>query len=249
MLSEATSGLSLRAGCKRSSTDIVGAPPVVRLMTTFEAALILGRKRMNIAGSWVGRPSAGSRACRCTIAAPACAAPIAPSAISSGVTGRCGDIVGVWIAPVTAQVMMTLPCAAAMALLLLDRPDSLDRVGELLRVLVPELPEIRGVEIAHGSLDLGHRVLEIRILHRLPHGVPQLLLDRGRSTRGRRQAGPDEVLGVDADLLQRRHLGQRGEPLVPEVRERPQTLPLDLADHGGGSADGHVDLRAEQRLH
>jgi hypothetical protein len=28
--------------------------------------------------------------------------------ISSGVTGRCGDIEGVWIAPVTAQVMMTL---------------------------------------------------------------------------------------------------------------------------------------------
>ena len=25
-----------------------------------------------------------------------------------GVTGRCGDIDGVWIAPVTAQVMMTL---------------------------------------------------------------------------------------------------------------------------------------------
>src|ERR1700722_1529635 len=42
------------------------------------------------------------------MAAPASAAPIAASAISSGVTGRCGDIDGVWIAPVTAQVMMTL---------------------------------------------------------------------------------------------------------------------------------------------
>jgi hypothetical protein len=29
-------------------------------------------------------------------------------AISSAVTGKCGDIDGVWIAPVTAQVMMTL---------------------------------------------------------------------------------------------------------------------------------------------
>ena len=28
-------------------------------------------------------------------------------AISSGVMGRCGDIVGVWMAPVMAQVMMT----------------------------------------------------------------------------------------------------------------------------------------------
>jgi hypothetical protein len=57
----------------------------------------------------------GSRACRWTIAAPASAAPIAAWAISSGVTGRCGDIEGVWMEPVTAHVMMTLPCAAAIS--------------------------------------------------------------------------------------------------------------------------------------
>ena len=33
---------------------------------------------------------------------------MADSAISSGVTGKCGDIDGVWIEPVMAQVMMTL---------------------------------------------------------------------------------------------------------------------------------------------
>ena len=33
--------------------------------------------------------------------------PIAAFAISSAVTGRCGDIDGVWIEPVTAQVMIT----------------------------------------------------------------------------------------------------------------------------------------------
>jgi len=32
---------------------------------------------------------------------------LAASAISSAVTGRCGDIHGVWIEPVTAQVMIT----------------------------------------------------------------------------------------------------------------------------------------------
>ncbi len=53
------------------------------------------------------RPRAGTEA-------PAAAAPSAASAISSGVTGRCGDIDGVWIAPVTAQVMMTLRACAAM---------------------------------------------------------------------------------------------------------------------------------------
>ena len=42
------------------------------------------------------------------MAAPARAAPTALSAICSGVIGRYGDIVGVWIAPVTAHVTMTL---------------------------------------------------------------------------------------------------------------------------------------------
>ena len=39
------------------------------------------------------------------------AAPSALSAISSAVTGRCGDIEGVWIEPVTAQLMMTFRLA------------------------------------------------------------------------------------------------------------------------------------------
>ncbi len=43
------------------------------------------------------------------MAAPASAASIACFATSSGVSGRCGLMVGVWIDPVTAQVMMTLP--------------------------------------------------------------------------------------------------------------------------------------------
>jgi hypothetical protein len=49
------------------------------------------------------------------MAAPASAAPIAPSAISSGVTGRCGLMDGVWIDPVIAQLMMMLSDAVAMA--------------------------------------------------------------------------------------------------------------------------------------
>ncbi|MCY1535090.1 hypothetical protein D9M68_704810 [compost metagenome] len=42
------------------------------------------------------------------MAAPAAAASSADWAISSGVTGRWGDIDGVWTEPVIAQVMMTL---------------------------------------------------------------------------------------------------------------------------------------------
>src|SRR5438046_2900003 len=108
MFSDATSGFSCSAGCSRSSTDMVGAPPVVMLITTSLACLMRGTNWRNRPTSCDGRPSFGSRACKCTIAAPACAASMAAVAISPGVTGRYGDIDGVWIEPVTAQVMMTL---------------------------------------------------------------------------------------------------------------------------------------------
>src|ERR1700687_1651692 len=108
MLRLATSGLNAAAGITRSSTRIVGEPPEVRLMTALVRCLMRGRKRPKASGDWSGRPVSGLRACKWMIAAPASAAPIAASAICSGVIGRCGDMVGVWIAPVMAQVMMTL---------------------------------------------------------------------------------------------------------------------------------------------
>ena len=48
--------------------------------------------------------------------APASAAPTAASAISDAVIGRCGDMVGVWMPPVTAQVMMTLRLMSEVSL-------------------------------------------------------------------------------------------------------------------------------------
>jgi hypothetical protein len=47
------------------------------------------------------------------IAAPALAAAIDSSATCFGVIGRYGVIVGVWIEPVTAQVMITFLAGAA----------------------------------------------------------------------------------------------------------------------------------------
>src|SRR5262249_43301834 len=95
---------------------MVGDPPVVMLITASVDCLMRGRNCMNIAGSPVGRPSLGSRACRCRIAAPASAAPMACSAIWSGVTGKASDMVGGWIALVTARVMMPLSDFAAIGL-------------------------------------------------------------------------------------------------------------------------------------
>ncbi|MDT4839162.1 hypothetical protein FQZ97_729450 [compost metagenome] len=108
MLSDASSGLKVVAGRMRSSTLMCGLPPVVMLITASVAALIFERKGRNRSGSCDGRPSFGSRACRCRIAAPARAASMDACAISSAVTGRCGDMLGVWMAPVGAQVMMAL---------------------------------------------------------------------------------------------------------------------------------------------
>src|SRR3954465_1490035 len=109
---------------------MVGAPPVVMFTTTLQACLIFLRNGSKALGCWSGRPSFGSRACRCTIAAPASWAPIAAAAISSAVIGRCGDIEGVWIAPVTAQVITTLRLdlglGLAMETLLDDRSMRVD---------------------------------------------------------------------------------------------------------------------------
>src|SRR5690242_16502868 len=108
MLSEATSGFNVFAASIRSSSDIVVLPPVERLITASVDCLILGRKAMKSSGFGLGLPSAGLRAWRWMIAAPASAAPIAASAISLAVIGRCGDMVGVCTDPVGAQVMIAL---------------------------------------------------------------------------------------------------------------------------------------------
>src|SRR5579872_395398 len=82
------------------------------LMIASVSAAIAGTNFSKAAGSGVGLPSE-LRACRCRMAAPARAASIACSAIWPGVTGRYSDMDGVWTAPVTAQVMMTLRRPAA----------------------------------------------------------------------------------------------------------------------------------------
>ena len=110
MLSEHSSGLS-RSGAAQALVDASssGAPPVVMLMTASVACLICGRNCGEHARdpASAGRPSdrarAGERSRR-----PPRRRRSRGSAISSGVIGRYGDIDGVWIAPVTAQVMMTL---------------------------------------------------------------------------------------------------------------------------------------------
>ena len=88
MLSEHISGLASSGAARRSSTVMPSPPPVVMLITASVDCLMTGRNCMNTAGSGVGLPSFGSRACRWMMAAPASAAAIDCSAISAGVMGR-----------------------------------------------------------------------------------------------------------------------------------------------------------------
>src|SRR5262245_47823253 len=57
MLSEHISGENFMTPASRSSTVMVGDPPVVMLTTASVACLMRGRNCMNTAGSPVGRPS------------------------------------------------------------------------------------------------------------------------------------------------------------------------------------------------
>src|SRR6266581_7967452 len=96
----------------RSATVIPVPPPLVILITASVSDLIALRYSRKTAGSAVGLPSFGSRACRWITAAPAWTAATDWATTSSTVYGRCGDIVGVWPDPVTAHVMMTFRAAA-----------------------------------------------------------------------------------------------------------------------------------------
>src|SRR6478672_13037017 len=104
MLSEQSSGRAAFAPSRRASSDIVALPPVEMLMTASVAALICGRNSMKCLAAGLGLPSFESRACRCRMEAPACAASMAAVAICSDVTGECADIDGECIEPVGAQV-------------------------------------------------------------------------------------------------------------------------------------------------
>src|SRR5690606_22748504 len=74
MFSEHISGCSCNGYASRSSSVMRVLPPVVMLMTASVCSRIRGTIMSKTAGSGVGRPSCGSRACRCTMAAPALAA-------------------------------------------------------------------------------------------------------------------------------------------------------------------------------
>ncbi len=83
-------------------------PPVEILITASVACLICGRNAKKSFANGLGRRRAGYAREDAGSRHRARAASIADWAMASAVTGRWGDIDGVWIEPVGAQVMMTL---------------------------------------------------------------------------------------------------------------------------------------------
>src|SRR6202050_3287536 len=116
MFMEHISGDRVSAAEMRCSTVMVTAPPVVMFTTASVACLMRGRNCMKTDASDDGRPSLGSRACKCKMAAPAAAASIAWVGIWSGVIGSASDMVGVWIEPVIAQLMTIFAIAVFLPL-------------------------------------------------------------------------------------------------------------------------------------
>src|SRR6516225_7532210 len=135
-LSVHSSGLSASTPSSRSCTVIPVPPPEEMLMTTSLRSLIPLAYLANTAGSAVGRPSRGSRACRCSTAAPASAAATPCSITWSSVYGRCGDIDGVCPEPVIAQVMMTFWETAIVAALRAGRSAACSRYERYVLIVI-----------------------------------------------------------------------------------------------------------------
>ncbi len=95
IFSEAISGLAVVAAARRSSMVMPNPPPVEMFTTALVDCLMTGRNCMKVSGRGSGLPVSGSRACKWIMEAPASAAPMAAVAISCGVIGKWGDMLGV----------------------------------------------------------------------------------------------------------------------------------------------------------
>ena len=107
MLSEHSSGCAACAPSRRASSDIVALPPVEMLMTASVASLIRGRNAMKCSADGTGAAIDGIARMQMQDRRAGLGGFDAGLCDLSGVTGRYGDIDGVWIEPVGAQVIMT----------------------------------------------------------------------------------------------------------------------------------------------
>ena len=116
------------------------------------------------------------------------------------------------------MIFAGLPSTAAWALGLLVGINMYGRFNPL-GVLVPEFRKGRLVEIGDFIADIGDGGLERFGGDRLPDCVADHLDGRRRGIFRRKDADPQRELDVVTELLQRRHVGQRGRALRTETGE------------------------------
>jgi glycerate kinase len=176
------------------------------------------------------------------MAAPAPAAPRAASAISSGVTGSAGDIVGVWIAPVGAHVMIAVFACRTMGPSAYDafsiiernvgegslgtrREGSVSAVGGVRPPLVVLAPDkFKGSLAAAGvaaalARGLRRRLPDVRV-------VEHPVADGGEGT-------VEMVLRHGFRAIDREVRGPTGEPVTATYAVRGETAVVEMAAAAG----------------
>src|SRR5512136_1581549 len=196
----------------------------------------------------MARPFASStwRAVRSTVAA---VRPITPIAAPSAAMRRAVAAP----MPLPAPVMRATLFANRIRLLrvdrllgLLDLAHTLDRVRQHLGILVPELLELRRVQVGDGRLHLIHGRLEVSVLHGGAHRVAELLHDRLRRPFGGKHPRPDVKLRVVAKLFQRGELREHRNPLFPPAGQGAELPGFDVGQHHRRSRGHAIDVATEQ---
>src|SRR5215813_74862 len=133
------------------------------------------------------------------------------------------------------------------SLLLLDAADLAHALAQTLRIGVEELLKLRSLLEGDGCLEFVHGRLELWIAHGHARRLPELRQHGLGRAAWREEPCPDVELGFRiSELLERRYLGQRGNPLVAPAGERTELAGLDLGEDDGGPRGERVHVAAEQ---
>src|SRR2546430_6554233 len=169
---------------------------------------------------------------------------------SSGGTGLAGRRSTGWPRRATFRIAMTSPSLARGlgGLLRLDLPHPAHALAEAPRVGLEEAPELLPLLEHDRGLELVHRGLERRLLHRRAGRVAQLRQHRLGRPRRREDPRPDVELGPTvAELREGRHVRQRRDTLVTPAAERAKLAGLDVRQHDGRARGERVHVAAQDR--
>src|SRR3989338_2895789 len=147
--------------------------------------------------------------------------------------------------PRRATFRIAMPSILLLDLDLAHLPHAL---GQAPGVGVEEPLELLPLLERDRRLELVHRAFELGVLDGLAERLTELRQrGLGGTLRGE-DAGPDVELGVRiAELLEGRHVRQRGDPRVAPAGQRTELARLDVGQHHGRAGGERVHVTAEDR--